>query len=540
MGLEYTRGGWLVALLVALFTACDETGPIPPPGDDDDAVDDDVADGGPADDDAADDDSAVDPPLVVLQCAHDPAVDPDDLPPLYVNHRDRPYRVVAIDSDRFDELYALVTMPKTDATLYDDGAPLVVAAPPAHQVSQRWTEDPGFYIPAEYGVVEVLPVWPGWEVQGHETTGPTDHGGLEAAAALAEVFAWASSGQPCATGQTLSQITDGPVCHDPAVLLASSTGGLPAMGALHEHVADLAGHVLGFAGFENPTQAQFATAEAGAIWMDPDDEVDGDGDGYAWDDGRNLSFDAESCAAGVCTVDYASLAWTDEVSLSDVLLVGDGTGEYPPGLLYLDRDGSGRFDLDEDGRPDLDGNGVVDLGEDTFFKPQVHIVDATRYAYSPQALEAAVAAGVLAEGTWPDLLDSEAATATFWAERTMFDRVGAVAGAYGEAFRVAVLYSEVPHGPAYPSRPNTRQLHDAFLGAGVATRYNGSPEAVACLHQVESLEGYTGGPPAGTVLTGAEMPAWSVPEELTDPYLRVPGTLGLFWDAVGPFAACDP
>jgi hypothetical protein len=490
-------------------------------------------------DSAALDDTDRDP-LVVLDCTDGSSTQPEDLPALYTNQRGQPFRVASIDSEHFDELYAVVSVPSEPITLYDEGAPVVISTPPCQYVNLKWEENPQFYIPEEYGVIEVLPVLPGWSVQGHQTAGSHDYGGLDSARAIAEVIAWVTSGEPCASGHTLSQISSMSVCHAPAVLLASSSGGAPAMIALDEHADALRGRLIGLAAYENPSNAQFTTADAGAIWLDPDDQGDGDGDGFVWDDGRNLSFDDDSCGDGVCSVDYSAVAWSTEVSFGDIWVANGGSSTTgPPGMLYLDRNGNGRLDLTDDDQVDLDGNGVVDIDEDTYFKPQIRALETLEYAYAPQAIEAAIAHGVLDESAWPELLSTLSETEAFWAERSMFERVPDVAAAWGDGLTVAVAYSAIPHGPAFPSRPNTRQLHDAFLAQGTKVRYNADPELIACTLGGLDLGDYQGGPDAGTILTGEEMPTYAVPEDGADEYARVPGTLTLFWDAVGPFPRCQ-
>ena len=61
-------------------------------------------------------------------------------------------------------------------------------------------------------LAEVQPVWPGWSVQGRETSGPADGGGPRGAAALLAAIRFAAGAEPSADGRMIEDVVPGPVC----------------------------------------------------------------------------------------------------------------------------------------------------------------------------------------------------------------------------------------------------------------------------------------------------------------------------------------
>jgi len=452
------------------------------------------------------------------------------------------YRLVELRSPapEVEEVHALVAFPADGQRGWEAGAPVVVTAPPVETVQPSWDQAPLTYLPAALGVVEVQPVWPGWSVQGRETSGPADGGGPRAAAAVAAAVRFAAGAEPAADGRMIEDIVPGPVCRGPVVLASMSSGGIPAAAALDAHAPALSGLVSGMAIYEPPSLPQFVTASAGVVWMDPDPQSDADGDGMAWNDGRNHSFDEHTCTASGCTVDYGALAWSDWVSLRKLWQSTDAAA-LPAGMLYLDRSNNGRLDVTE-ASTDTDGDGAIGPAEDAFTKP--HIDDYTvegqiTYYYTDEALSAAVAAGTLALERWPSFLARPLEARAFWSERNMAARLEPVAAAH-PGLHAAVTFKALPHGCAAPTRPNVRLVHDLLAASDSigSVRYNTGTRAARCVVGEGGLGTYAGGPEPGATVDPATLSDYAFPSTFEAPDVKAIGIVEVLESSLGALDAC--
>jgi hypothetical protein len=440
------------------------------------------------------------------------------------------WQVVEIPSSLFDTLHAVVFWPADGTTAYSDGAPVVVTAPPSLDINTSWASAPKPTIPAKYGVIEVAPVYPAWNAAGSVTSGDEDDAGPATANALTEAIRFATDQAATAEGEHLAGVVGLTVCDAKVAVLGASNGGITAVQSLAART-DLADVVAGFGTYESPSLAQLAVADAGAIWMDPDTDVDGDGNGVTWDDGRIPTWETGLCDANDCDLAYGDLAWDATATEEDVF---PGRFAHPQtGILYADNNGNGALDLGEGGGLDADGSGALDADEDFVFLP--HLAgDGVRY-YSPTATVRAVDA----LASWPDGVATQAQSEVFWATRHMVGEAAKMAEDWPTDTVIEVVFTHMDHGQALADRPHSVLLHDLYADAGFYTRYNVRGAALDCL--VPDHGAWPGGPPAMTRLLEGETEEWAFPAGIPDETARAAAGLSVLWDVLGEFdgdAAC--
>lgn len=444
-------------------------------------------------------------------------------------------RVVQVATDAFDALYVTIFFPEDGSAAWTAGAPVVVAVPPSFDVSATWDTSPRFYFRPELGVVEVQPVLPGWSALGHATSGEPDGGGTRSALAVRETIRFAAGEITTVEGWSLGQLVAQPTC-GPPVLMGTSSGSVTAVRAVADHPA-LAEQLAGLAVFEPASLPQFLLVDTGMSWLDPDLQSDGDGDGVPWDDGRNLSMVPESCSAAGCEMDLSTLAWTTERSLEEIF--GDLVASANPGVLYLDRDGSGSLDLAPiDAKvpltPDVDESGTVDADEDFPLSAWVDPAGGP-VIYSPQVTRAASA---VFGDEWPEgLADLETAEA-FWKPLSAVEAMTEAAPSLPSSFRFAVGYTGVPHAQAWPDRPNVRLMYDAARDGGVEARLNTAIDEATCIVGADLISGWGGGPEPGAPVAAAQVPDFAIPEAVPTDLARAMVALEPLWEAFGPFDRC--
>ena len=488
--------------------------------------------GPPGDSHEADDSGA--PTTGPEGCAAPEDVDESELPEEFETSGGANYRVVRVASDELERVFLLVYYPQDEyPNGYEEGAPVIVTAHPSGKPDDRWSTAPRTYIPQEWGTVEVQPVYPGWDVQGYETSGGQDSGGPLAAITVRDAIRFAAGDILTWDGLTLAQVAGRTACNGRVVVLGSSAGGSTAALALATYADTLAGDVMGLALYESPTIPELVNAEAGAIWMDPDATVDADGDGNTWDDGRNAAF--ADCDHQGCAGDYAKLAWDPDASLYKIwpTAVMD---PVPNGVLYLDGNGDGRLSLNSDAQPDVDGNGAIDADEDFVLPGRPETVDdPERVFYSPALTEAAAA---LFGDTWPDGVVGLDEATVYWEPRTLLNYLDATAAAWPPPFRYGVLFTERDHSVGLPNRPHVSLTYETLRTAGADVRYNASLDVARCWLPEDTIVGWSGGPEAGAEVTEDELLSYAFPEDAVDVRSRAVGVLNLIWETWGAFDHC--
>lgn len=470
---------------------------------------------------------APDPSVARIDCT---AADPVDAPEPAVSDAGTNVRVVPLTTAAGEAADVLISWSPHATRAWKEGAPVVIAAQPAHKVDRTWNLHPGMYYGPDVGVVELQPVWPGWTVMS-VTSGTFDAGGEGSQAVLDAVLAFAAGGLD-ADGHTLEQYVNVPVCHGAVALLSLSSGGMPTMAGLASFGSTYADSLVGLTLYEPPSLPEFVIEEAGAIWMDPDPKTDANGDGYAWNDGRNSALDEDSCAATGCVVDYTHLVWSNDHRLSDLWVGYDAT--LPQGLYFFDGNGSGALDLDAAGLTDVDGDGAIQADEDLWCRPlALGAGESLKLYYSPGLTRAAEALGA---ARWPPFVASSPEADTFWAARSMVPWADDVAKALPDA-QFSLVYSSIPHGPPLLTQPGERLLHDAFVNAGVRTHYNFTVDAARCFGGT-AFDDYPGPPPDDAVVAPEEMEEWGVLESTGAVNIQAVGPLDQLQQAFRPFDHC--
>jgi len=463
---------------------------------------------------------------------------PTDLPEAtpFEDDEDLQYRVVELDSTVADPVLVVLFFPRDpELRAYDEGAPVMVAGTPAYSMPSPLRPQPY----GEFGLVEVQPIYPGWSMDKLTTGGEVEYGGPTAAAVLLEAFRFAAGQITSSDGHSLGQLVGMPVCNAQVVLEGTSSGGAIAFAALAEMDEALAAGLLGLATYEAPTNPQLTVGDAGKFCLDPDDEQDGDGDSYAWNDGRNHTYAAGACPDHSCDLDYSLIAWDPEVDPSPVCSF-PLRGLEIPGALFLDNDGDGRLSLLGGTTPDIDGSGAVEADEDFLFIPHWDgTADDPVQTFTPEATAAAREHGALSDNDWPVHVATPEAASAFWDPRNMaLHSVGALTS-LGTGATAVVTYTEVDHGVPLAGHPHVHALYEALRQTDMQVRYNLPDALLDCVVEPTYLADWAGELEPGIVLEESELHAHALPEDIPAEVVKSLGTLGVFWARWGPFDRCE-
>ncbi len=448
------------------------------------------------------------------------------------------WTMVEVASDEFDELTVVLTWPTEGNTAWADGAPVAVMVPPAFNTNGSWGREgfsPG--ISAAGGMAEVSVVLPGMNVEGHTTSGPFDYGGESSVTAVREAVRFATGELLDTEGRSVRELSGVPVCNDQVVLSSRSAGGLVSARAMARDADILGDLVIGLVAHEPPSLPSFVGPEVGAVWMDPDITSDDNGNGLAWDEGRNASLREDDCDESSCPTDLSTLSWSDDVAIDQ--LFDSESVHSPPGVFYLDRDGSGVLDL-LDGHPDLDGNGVIDIDEDTVLPPlQIRIGgggSSQRHAYSPRVIAAAQEGGLFDASGWPSHVDDPAINSEFWSTRHMVRSTASAAESREWGF--GLVYREVPHAASLRHRSGVRLVYDAAFARGNHVRYNAPDNVVRCILGDSGPDDWNGGPGSEAEVDPRDMAEAAFPASVSLQDAMTLGVAAMLWDMVGPLDDC--
>ena len=435
------------------------------------------------------------------------------------------YRVARLDTDVADEVHVILSYPADTAwSLYDRGRPVSVVVPGAHRADLAHE----LLIPPWYGMVEVQPIYPGRAFEDGRTAGEFDGGGEASLAVIAEAARFAA-GELTADGLTVADLVGTPVCTDRLVLAGTSTGGVTLFAAITAH-PDLAELAVGLATHETPSLPQLVASDLGTVIADPDEQVDGDGNGVTWDDARNPGYTAGGCDADGCDVDYGALAWAPDRKLSSFYM---DLVDPLPGLLYRDGNENGELDPFTPDELDLDGDGVIGATDDVPHRAMAWPEDTSRGVLSPELQAAAIEQGVLDPDAWPDVLVSPDEAEAFWELRTLLDLLEA--GPELDHLAAVLDYTAIDHAIPLVDRPHVLGIYEALLDHGVPTRLNPPGPTVDCF--VDRLS-WPGELPANTAITHEELDAWALPETIANEHARALGIVGALWEVDGPFDWC--
>lgn len=484
--------------------------------------------GKPTDSPPADSEDSGDPTVYAPRTCATPEI-PDDLPAASVDtEREHPFRTVTVPDTTLGTSGVLVYFPDPSvAGLWEDGAPVVVTASPAEN-----TPEP--YFKAELGLVEVQPLYPG-DGEG-ELAAPGEYDGLgpNSAASVSAAIRFAAGLVASEEGWSVGQVAERTVCNGEVFVLAVSQGGAPTLKALADDADELGPYIGGIVSFESATLPQIMAGDVGKTFGDPDGDVDADANGYGWDDARNVDYGG--CVGTTCVLDYSTIAFSSDYTPAYF---------FPPfyklqelGILYLDRDGDGQLTT-ADGSTDVDGDGAVSADEDfplISHQGAYEGDDVQRLYPTLEAIDAAIAAGVLDEASWPVALATRDQVATYWEPRTLNPHVPPHA-AFPDHARYVSVYSEVDHGVPLPDRPHVTGLYADFQAQGWSVGYNDIAAGVSCSGVESLLADWPGAPPADTTLSQEELDANALPESI-DAHAKGAAVLQLATEVFGPFDHC--
>lgn len=478
--------------------------------------------------DSGDSGDSGDPPVYASRTCLTPEI-PEDLPEASVDpEREHAFRTVVLPDETLGTSGALVYFPDPSAAgLWSDGAPVVVTASPPEN-----TPEP--YFKAELGVVEVQPLYPGDGDGQLATPGVYDGLGPNSAAAMAAAIRFAAGLVASQEGWTVGQVAERAVCNGEVFVLAVSQGGSPTLKALADNAEELGPYVGGIVSFESATMPQIMAGDVGKTFGDLDGDLDADSDGYAWDDARNVDYGG--CDSSTCVLDYATIAFSEDYTPAYF---------FPPfyklqelGMLYLDRDGDGQLTTAAGGT-DVDGDGAVSADEDfpLISHQGAYEGDEIQRLYPTlEAIDAALAAGVLDEAAWPAALATREQVAAYWEPRTLTTHVPPHA-LFPDHARYVSVYSEVDHGVPLPDRPHVTGLYADFQAQGWSVGYNDVDAGVTCSGVEDLLGDWPGPPPADAILTQEELDTYAMPESI-DAHGKGSAVLQLAAEVFGPFDNC--
>jgi hypothetical protein len=345
-------------------------------------------------------------------------------------------------------LAVFVEYPAKHASRHRSGAPVFVYSPGGVTNTGSFGFDPILTDLVALGFVSVRFLLPGGNYAGYASGGTYDNRSSVCIEALNDVLLYAAGRSTDMAGLTIHDR----VAHtntDNVGIFASSNGGPLATNTIAVHgKATRLPHWL--VGWENPTCAQTIITDAGRPGLDPDTNVDGDGNGLPGDDGKNLSYFGHSPTS--LAIDYSSIIM-----------------DWPVLLLDRDGDGSNTF-LGPPGNPtyDTDGNGVLDEDEDYPLK-SFSYDDGTgiKLYLSPQAREACDFLGV----SLPTIYASADACAEYWRSR---ENAGSslIAGRAHPNLAVMLIYSEQDHVQVADDKPHIAQAYMGWRAAGNWARLN--------------------------------------------------------------------
>lgn len=262
------------------------------------------------------------------------------------------------------------------------------------------------------GVITLSFIFPGGTDDGHTSDGVYDDRGPLCQMALRDVARFAAGSQTDTLGRRITDIVPGNVRSDILGMLGISNGGMTTVAALARHPGEFP-PIAWFITWESPACAQNIALELPMWFIDPNGNVDADGDGVPINDVFNGSYTAYSYP--VLDVDYSKIRY-DPTILIPWQLVGLPYNYF--GMFFFDNDNNGVFTTAIAGlvAPDVDGNGIVGADEDF---PLIGMPVSRpselpgRGVLSQGAAQAASTLGI----TWPAHYLTPSEVADFWPTR---------------------------------------------------------------------------------------------------------------------------
>lgn len=315
----------------------------------------------------------------------------------------------------------------------------------------------------DQGFVVVEFLFPGGSSEGHSSDGVYDYRGERCRLALRDTSLFAQGALVDTEGRTIHDVVGRTVLTEVMGLTAGSNGGGLTAATLDLHQQELQGvRLVSF--WENGMSASSQTDELGDLERDCDGSIDGDGNGFFDDDGKNPRFDPTTdYDYSDPHLDLSQLAWDPTVQTR----ILDWSGRFPPafrsGVLFFDGNGNSVYDHQSGERlcTDLDGDGATGLDEDWLVTTRNTFTDdgrlRTHYA-EPTTAYLEAHPEIFPQG-WPEWVAGSDEAREYWRNRVgnrHLHKLGSLAG----SLRVLHSYGEVFHSHTIEDLADARTVLD--------------------------------------------------------------------------------
>ncbi|MCD4749418.1 MAG: hypothetical protein K8R59_08585, partial [Thermoanaerobaculales bacterium] len=343
------------------------------------------------------------------------------------------------------------------------GAPVVVVSPGGFSEGGLDLMSASAY--TVEGLIVITFLYPGGGPPGIGSDGVYDERGDTSQRALRDVLLFAGGELRDSFDRSLSEIVGGNAREDLAGILALSNGGSIAITTLARYGDEI--RPLAFlVSWESPTSDQILGVELGAHDLDPDPEVDFNGDGVLDNDvinGAYIGYDFPQL-----DIDYDRMKYAPDATL---FVRGRPRGT---GLFFFDNDGDGVLTLSDPatGETDTNSNGALDPEEDFPLAGVNHtpVPGGDSYQMLSRAATAYAHAAGLSD-PWPSHYATEAQTAAYWSIRDAAELFPTAMASQPNIAGMS-LFGIRDHVQSTTDHAHIHHYVDGFLGSGHWHRLN--------------------------------------------------------------------
>lgn len=392
-----------------------------------------------------------------------------------------------------------------ESPTFDEGFPVVLGAQGGWRLRCTGDEStPKPFLPGDLAAIWAFPVGPGTCCAEVCADGESDFGGEAAQASIQETWRLVSGEVLPAEGEDLETLVGVPMAQERMLALMTSGAvnvGLRGLAREGEAWEGIRGIVL----YEPPFLPAIISAALGSVHLDTNYDDDADGNGWGWDDCRNLRYAEGDCETGTCSLDLSQIAWDPDVTAEDFSGVWEDDTAWldSSGALYLDGNGNGSLDL-VSGHPDVDENGVLELDEDLVLQGTGQGDESgDHYWHAPAVLDAVEEAGWFDEDTWPDHLPTASEARDFWEVRDADAVLETLVDRNPEATWMVAL-AAADHGCSQTTRPHIVYLYERLRALGAPVQLAPSASSLAAF-TTEDLGSYNPLPAGEAVSEGTVM-----------------------------------
>lgn len=328
------------------------------------------------------------------------------------------------------------------------------------------------------GFVTVSFIFPGGSDSGQTSDGVYDDRGPNCRMALRDVARYASGLATDSTGLPLTSRIPGGTRSRPFGILGLSNGGMTTINALALNPAGMP-PIDWYVAWESPMSSQNLGLELPMWYLDPNPNVDADGDGVPMNDVLNGAYLAYDFPALV--IDYSRVRYDPAIRIDWGII---GLPHIHQGAFYFDNNGDGVFTtlVPNSMLADVNGNNRIDPDEDFVLigMPVGGTPVPMKGMLSPAAAIAAEAA--IGPAPWPPHYFTAAEAAAFWPQRDATLQFPAALDAQPLLRGMAVFFRS---DHAQHSRDHAHVLHTASGFATSARWFRLNPDRA----YVESIAG---------------------------------------------------